>query len=377
MTCKINLCSQQRSNAMWLDSFVSQTLSNVFSEMQPHTQLFKIGEPGAACVARWQPPLNCPFCSKIRLKACGVRSTQVKAKHPEHISNKRLHKRIRRALSHHHFPLSAITGVSDKLLSLWQTLLQIVGGNLLSFQTLRFLQKREVTASQLLSLYRLAKNLEEPFQSRVRSSIASVMSKRNMVTPPANLTFRIPFLNDTDFRSHVRRFLTDILRANKDCIPLFHVPARAVMFQSHVCCCILSGPGKDRLRADATPCRCPEMRKAHPQADTPLCNLSLPRPLKQIVVYSAATQIYPSKRKFTDRVVVQVQKWCKHHHFSLPLRQCDSLWIKNGFCISSPCRKMRYPGPGRFAAQAVGEVCARTINPIACWYFVQSCTTRL
>ena len=153
-------------------------------------------------IAKWQPPLNYPFCSKLQLRACGVRHVQAAGRHTENISTSGSTRR-----SEEQFPFAIF---------LCPQLQRCLTSS--TFQHLR----RPV---HLLALFRMARNLEEPWRSMVRSGIAKTMTGRNMVLPPSNLALCMQGLAHEGFRINLQRYMANILIANTRRIPPLHVPS--------------------------------------------------------------------------------------------------------------------------------------------------------
>ena len=277
-------------------------------------------------ISRWQPPLNYPFCNHIQLRASGIKHQRLPTRHHQSIASSRLHKKIRRRLSAVHCPFSLLTSFSDSVQSLWQTLLMLAGDNLTSFRAQAFLRRHRVHQLHLYALLRLSNNLEQPWRSRVKSHIAKIFRVKNLALPGTNSPFRTCPLSHPEFQYGVRQFLRQIIRKSEHRLLPLHVPSRSILFRAHVSLHERLFNFQETMRefslnpGRVPSCPCKSFLPRHPHLEmhnghiaSPAEFLSISPQLKAILQYSAASQILPSKRTYSEEFRKDVARWADKH----------------------------------------------------------------
>ena len=116
-------------------------------------------------IQKWQPILNYPFICKLKFKSTSISSQIVPRKHGHtKVVGNRLYQKVRKRL----FSVGRSDNVQLDALdhtTSWEILRDIGSNTLRSFTRISELRSNRTDGRQLLGLFKLAANLEEPFKS--------------------------------------------------------------------------------------------------------------------------------------------------------------------------------------------------------------------
>jgi hypothetical protein len=77
----------------------------------------------------------------------------------------------------------------------------------------------------LLVLWRLAQNIEEPHRSISLHQLKNAITYKNHLPPPTNLPIKIPFMAHPRFKSQFTTFIKHaFVQPHKTSLPTFHLP---------------------------------------------------------------------------------------------------------------------------------------------------------
>ena len=277
-------------------------------------------------ISKWQPILNFPFYKAINLKLLGVKICGSQTAHKQDLRPSRLHKHIRNKLSLKWFPLQAIAKNHDSLGCFWSTLHRLSGTTKDAFHVQAFLLRKTVSAFQLLALFRLAKNLDEPWRSKVRGILQRIFKKKGVAVPSNNRPLKLPLLAHPSFVGSVKKWLHSLLVQFPSATLPLHLPSCTVVGISHSSIKSHLHNFQRFMREWAEdpdtmpPCHCHCLSKAFARVTridghvaASASELALPPHVSEMLSFSASSQIYPGREHFVRTSLDLVLKWAKHH----------------------------------------------------------------
>ena len=177
--------------------------------------------------------MNYPFICKLKFKSTSIGKQIVAKKHGHNkLVGNRLFQKVRKRL----FKVGKLNNVQPAATdhSTSWTILKDIGSNTLrSFERISELRSNRTDGHQVLALFKLASNMEEPFKSNVRSQLGKVLEFKNLAKPKYNKSLSLPYLAGTRFKSTIQSMLRDHVKQHMDCIPSFHIPTSVIVEAKH------------------------------------------------------------------------------------------------------------------------------------------------
>ena len=204
-----------------------------------------------------------------------------------------------------------------------------------AFHVQTFLLRRSVSGIQLLALFRLAKNLDKPWRSKVRGILQRIFRKKGVATPASNRPLKIPLLAHPSFTRNAKQWLRSPISQFLGAILPLHLPFCVVMGTAHTSIKSHLHNFRRFMREwaddpDRQPtCQCHNLSKAFARVSSidghvaaSVNELALLPHVLEMLSFSASTQIYAGLEHFVRTSFDLVLKWAKHHKIPLRADQC-------------------------------------------------------
>ena len=213
---------------------------------------------------------------------------------------------------------------------------QLGGKYLTRFSTSRALRKRTTSNLTLLSLHRMTKHMDQPYQSRAQKELKRIFEHHKLPVPSHPGPFLTSFLAHDSFKQNLREWLKTFIRKHQHTwIPLFW-PSSTVM------------EGCNRTLADCihnwrkamdkwtheppTQCHCGDLLKKCP--DLPhtdghiagaFSSKHLPINLQFLAEACTKDGVFLPQKKFVRAISTSIKKWIPQHVKKdlLPIMQQD------------------------------------------------------
>ena len=281
-------------------------------------------------IALIQPSLNHPHISKILTTATDGfnRKQYLQQKHATP-KGKRTWKRLRHLEFKHNdrTVCSALTQRTNQYLPSWKLLTELATATLKAFKACQLLRNSNYPEIRIYALYRQAKNMEEPYQSKALHKLKKIMQYRNMTIPRQAIPLKLPFLAHRAFKQHVQQWIKRQRMSYLNLTIPLHLPNKSVVEVSHPTLGQKLYNWKQAMRSwtsNSRPaCTCTTFLQDHPEAPrTTEGHLAaaayeihtLPSTIKEIMTSSAQDSYYSAKQLYIQESVRTVAKWAEHHH---------------------------------------------------------------
>ena len=274
-------------------------------------------------IQKWQPILNYPFICQLKFKSTSIGTQIVPKKHGHKLVGSRLFQKVRKRL----FKIGRLnnvqTAATDHTHS-WSILKDIGSNTLRSFDRIKELRSNRTSGHQVLALFKLASNMEEPFKSNVRSQLGKVLEFKNLVKPKHNKPLSLPHLAGQSFKGVFKQMLRDHVKENMESIPSFHIPTSTIVEAKHKTVeSLLFNHFKFFKKWEDEPpttCPCAKFLQKHPNAAqvdghvaSPADLMNLPTKVLRIAQYATNSQYYEAKEAYLQQILPRIEAWTKWH----------------------------------------------------------------
>ena len=180
----------------------------------------------------------------------------------------------------------------------WDFLMMLGAGGQLAFDASRQLRSSAFSHFHVFALHRMANHLEDPPRSRVKALLRKSLQFRGMALPRHSKPLVIPLLAHPSFKQAVKRFLHQQLESIKDVLYNHLRLQRSWSWTtSPECSC-------GQLYANHA-----DLQVIQGHVTSPARLLNVSRRLRQILSFSAATQVSPSLQYYTSTTSSNVKQW--------------------------------------------------------------------
>ena len=277
-------------------------------------------------IQNWRPMYNHPWINRLHPTST-FRTTKITITALSHTSkSSRLWKKVRRRLQTTGMPRFYL--FSDVSPSMgWDLLMMLAVGGQLAFDASRRLRSSEFSHLHVFAFHRLANHLEDPPRTRVKALLRQVLQFRGLALPRQCKPLVIQMLAHNGFKSAVKTFIRQQMMGFKTFLVPFHLPSTQVV----------AGNGESikdilynhlRLQKSwtwTTPPRCscsnfcvqhPQLQKTHGHIASPASLLNISTRLREVLRYSASTEVSPSFRQYLNSTSTKIQQWMYNNGFN-------------------------------------------------------------
>ena len=155
-----------------------------------------------ALIGLWQPRLNHPFVHRFLVKrAAGhkvVKRRNISGRPPPNF--RRLFLRLRRRST-------TVQQHSNSLIDkerAFAVLFDLAQDDIKSFEACKLIRSKKLIDSEVYTLWRIARTLEQPMKSKLLRAVCSALKFRNCSVPPGQTSLGLPFLAHHSFSTNVQ-----------------------------------------------------------------------------------------------------------------------------------------------------------------------------
>ena len=257
-------------------------------------------------IQNWRPMYNHPWINKLHPTST-FRTTNLAITALSHTTkSSRLGQKVTRRLQSVGILRFYVTSSAPPSPG-WDILMMFAAGGLLAFDASRRLRSSEFSHSHVYALHRLANHFEDPPRSRVKSLLKQIFRFRGMAFPRQCKPLVIPLLAHSGFKQAVNGFLRGQIKNFRDHLVPFHLPSVQVVVgeTESIKDVLYNHFYMQRSWSWTTPpqCTCGALLAKHSDLHviqghiaSPARLLNVSRRLREILGFSAATEVSPSFR---------------------------------------------------------------------------------